>query len=923
MTSAGAVTVEVQGRDVNLVALLNRLDAQMRATDQVGLKLSSTVGTTFTAAQRQAANAALSEAQALARTAVALGDNARAHQILANALGQSAGASDRSVAGVTSQIAKLQSGAGAASQFGSAMKSSLLGIVGPAAAASAALGAVTKIVASFGEAFKFKADLDATTASIRAQLTGVRDSNQVFSEGAQFAEKYKLTQQETTEAIAASIGVMRSSKAGVEDILSVLARLQVLSPEQSLQEAAIAVKALASGDTTSLVTRFEVGRDVAGQMKQEIQGGADAVSVLNKFLNDTGIGMDALAAKTVGASGKIKDLARAQEELKLAQADFAQGPGIAILEEQVTLTRGATRGLTGDFTGLSDITGQLADRQSVLGAIFSGVQIGLDTMSAATMTAAEREQVHAQAVAQGTTIQQEAAAVDQLREQRMLALSAATEDSGSKSLIDAQAKQTETAQTELLAAQTQAAVDAFLALNPNMTASGAAAAAGAAGMSPLIARLIEATLRAREATNALAAFNALQGVKALRAPAAGEAEGEVRGFNRGVRADELKKQTDAAHAAAAAEREYQKAIGNIGPALERAQHELDLLPKGSEAAWNKMIEIERLKQQQASASRQRGAKAAGAAHLTDQQRLNNTLLSDQEKFQDQSEAAEKAHNQKLLDIDREFQKKSLEQQRANELSKREGELGFLKSITESELNATKEGRAAIQAINERFYADFAKAQEAAQAGNAKQSEEMVEQARKRAEVEQQYAEKIDKARKDKNQSEVTRLQALLELERQLLDEQSKQIEQGGDTNVNARNEALTEEQRRFEEQQGKIGDAADNAAQRKIDAALRSGKAIEAENLQLQQQEAIINRIGNRGAPGTSAGGGTGTAPPAGTSPTPTGPLDLSAVVSALGSIQGKLDEVGGILKGAIEADTRQTTAAIRQSSGTRLVQNG
>jgi hypothetical protein len=235
----------------------------------------------------------------------------------------------------------------------------------------AAVGVATATVNSFADAFKFKADLDATTLAVNAQLQGMRDSSQVWNEASAFAQKFKLTQQETTQAISASIGVMRSSKAPVEDILGVLARMQVLSPEQSLQEAAIALKALASGDTTSLVTRFEVSRDVANQMKAEIQGGADAVAVMSKFLGETGIGMDVLAAKTEGASGKLKDLAIAQEQLKFAQAEFAQGPGMAILEGQIKVTQDATKALGGDFQALNAIINDsgLGTLNPILGAL--------------------------------------------------------------------------------------------------------------------------------------------------------------------------------------------------------------------------------------------------------------------------------------------------------------------------------------------------------------------------------------------------------------------------------------------------------------------------------------------------------------------------------------------------------------------------
>lgn len=820
-----------------------------------------------------------------------------------------------------------------AGTFSGPLKSSMLSIIGPAALITSGLGAAIGIAKSFQDAFDFKARLDASTLSINTLLRGVRDSNEVWAGATRFANEYKLTQQETNDAIQASIRIIRSSRAPMEEILGAFARLKVLAPEKTFQDASRALSELQAGQVVSIEHLFNVPRRDANLMKKEIEGGADAVEVLNHFLDRTGVSMDAVKAGTTGAMGAIKDLAKAQEDLALAQAEFAQGPGLAILGERITATRGVTRLLSGDFSAMAQSITQAGNQGSVAFQALDTALAGSLSSIAGVQNAANAAAAAQQA--QNVVTVEGAIAADQLGGAIGAEISAAiaataaireatgaTEAAAAQSLIDAQNKETQTAQTELLEAQTTAAVTAFLRLNPTMTASQAASATAAAGLSPLIAQLIQATLRAREATQALASFNALQGVKALRAPAAGEAEGEVRGFTRSVRADQLKAQAAAAQAAAAAERDYQKEIGNLGPALARAQRELDLLPKGSEAAWNKMIEIERLKQQQASAARSKGAKAAGAAHLSDQQKLNNTLLADQDKANDQMEAAARAHGKRIQDIERRFQEASLAQQKANELSKRSSELDFLKSITSSELNATKEGRAEIQRINEQFYRDFAASQKAAQEGNLKQSEELAAQAKHRADVELQYANDIDKARRDKNASEVARLEALREKERQLLAEQEKQIVEGGDPNVKARQEALDEEERNFAEQQGKIGDSADAAAQRKIDAALRSGKAIEAENLRLQQQEAIINRIGaKQGAP--SATGGTGTAPavpPTTTAPTPGAPVDLAALAAAL---QGMADQVSAAVASAgsgIIAAEQATARAVRAAAGDRAV---
>jgi hypothetical protein len=368
-------------------------------------------------AQSKAANTAAAAAAKLAiadsRVAAAAANASAATQRNATATANAAAAharAEKAVLSFATAQARAEQATARANSGMAVLPRTIAGLSHEAAAFAtasltmgAAVGVATAAVSSFADAFQFKAQLDATTLAVNAQLKGMRDSGQVWNEAAAFAQKFKLTQEETTNAISASIGVMRASKAPVEDILGVLARMQVLSPEQSLQEAAIALKALASGDTTSLVTRFEVGRDVANQMKQEIQGGADAVQVMSKFLEGTGIGMDVLTAKTQGAAGALKDLAKAQEDLKLAQAEFAQGPGLAILQGQIKVTQDATKALGGDFQALNAIIndsgvgainpliGALASyNDAVLGAGKSALEwIGaLDASSAAAQASA-------------------------------------------------------------------------------------------------------------------------------------------------------------------------------------------------------------------------------------------------------------------------------------------------------------------------------------------------------------------------------------------------------------------------------------------------------------------------------------------------------------------------------------------------------
>lgn len=245
---------------------------------------------------------------------------------------------------------KAASSSGLAGQFADGLKSGLLGIVGPAALAAGAIGLLIGTANSFKEAFAFKAQLDSTNASIAISLQGIRDSGQTFQEAAAFANKYKLTQEETGQAIQASIPILRSSNSSLTDIESTLLRLQAKKPEKSIADAARALDELKSGQIISIVDQFNVSRDAANKMKNEIAGGADAVTVLSKYLESAGFGMAALEIRTKGATGAINDARVASEQLKLAQGRLAESAGgIAFVEEEARVYRGLANILNGDI----------------------------------------------------------------------------------------------------------------------------------------------------------------------------------------------------------------------------------------------------------------------------------------------------------------------------------------------------------------------------------------------------------------------------------------------------------------------------------------------------------------------------------------------------------------------------------------------
>jgi hypothetical protein len=327
------------------------------------------------------------------RAAKAAGDHAKALRLIDAELTR-AGQGTVRYNNLLAQQAQVTRGAERAGRdFGDSLKGNLLGVIGPAAAATAAFGLLSTAVRATEEAFKFEATLNADRAALGLLVSATRDQNQVLQEADTFAARYAFTQREITDALSESVFVLRASKRPTEDVLANLARLAVLNPKEGIQGAAFALGELVSGDVVSLVERFRLGKEEAYAMRDAIKAGQDPIVVLGKYLDDAGISMDLLAQRTQGAQGKMRELAVEQERTQRALAGQSGGLGLAILEKRIELER-----------GLANLLG-------------GRVLEGLRETGRANFAAAESQQAYSDALARGATeAEARAAAENRYRE---------------------------------------------------------------------------------------------------------------------------------------------------------------------------------------------------------------------------------------------------------------------------------------------------------------------------------------------------------------------------------------------------------------------------------------------------------------------------------------------------------------------------
>jgi hypothetical protein len=308
--------------------------------------------------------------------------------------------------------------------------------------------------------------------------------------------------------------------------------------------------------------------------------------------------------------------------------------------------------------------------------------------------------------------------------------------------------------------------------------------------------------------------------------------------------------------------------------------------------------------QKYEAGRTRIARAGGAARLSDQQKLNNSLLASQDKFQDQSEAAAAEHTRRLLDIEEKFEEDMLAARERFSQSQFDERASFYDQL------GGVEDAGLRQAMSAQYESAAAEAARIASEKGADAADAFLAASRAAIEKQAQLQQKINEARDAGDDGTAEYYEGVLALQQQADQRRLDSLRQQGSAIASERDRQLTEEEQKYSEQQAKLTASADQAADRKIMAAQREGKAVDAVNARYLEQEQILNRLGGQGAAsGTAAPVTTPTATPV------TAPADLGSVVSAINALQPMLDAV----KGAITNDTRETVGAIR-GVGDRLV---
>lgn len=891
--------VEIEGRPGNLEAMLRKIREELLRTkkesDGLGGALPKLSGD-----QDRAAKAALAHQQALARLAVAEGDTARGVNILTQALANETSGSTAAVRAQT-QLVGLQN------KFKAETDGSARSLGGAITKLDSFVGSLQSVAGGF-----------ALVGAAQGAYSFAREGASVDAAAKSF-DNLAASAGTTGEALLASLN---KASAGT------------VSNADAIQSANTALLLLGSNAATKLPGLLEVARASAqtlgtdtGAVFESLVTGISRGST--ELIDNAGITLkagDAYAAYAASIGKGADQLTAAEKQqallngvLQAGQTIIQQTSGGAVssaqgfqqFEASATNLKNSLAGLAA--TGLAPVfsaLGQVADRASTgatrlqegVAAISGGIQqqgaaiaaSGASYEEYVAQTNAAREAAMAQTEATAAAIpffgqiaavigptvvanqllsesEYEAAAAAGAHAQAE-AIRAQITQSSAAADVGGYAAASQYAQGQLSAADaTYASITAnieaqlqseLLAQKQNELGAAIEAAAASGASAEAAAARIAAQFGNVEAPEVLRLIQLHRELAAARAGAGGPAGGAL---GTAFGAKSAKDETVAVRAAINARANLR---GGVAPKPVRA---------GGGGGGGT-------------------AATAQAQAQREEQKFQEQRLKDAQKIDEQIRANEAKHYEKLLDIQKDFEAKSLAQQRENEVSKRQSRADFYDALTQAEAGGDISAQQTEQ-LRAAYETAFAESQKLAQEGKQKLAAEYLALKQEQIQAELDFQQKVAAAQEDGNKAEVARLQAIEAMRREARQAELDNLLAGGDTNVAAKDQATADEAARYAEEQGQIGDAAEQAAARKVKATKESQAAIEAETAALRQQADLLTqvnaaRLANPGAAGTAPAGGTATPATTPTAPTDGAPATVSDPTAAglLADVQARLD---------------------------------
>lgn len=345
--NAGTLVVTLEGRDVNLSELINKVENQMQRGTTTAKNFDRTIAS-LTATEKRNEAALAAYAQAQARFAEASGNSNLAVQRLVgamqqltpntaaanNVLTQLQGTLNRQAA-AANQAAAAQARASvqatrAAAAEAAAYQKNLSAVTNFASGFQSLIGAyfaVTQAAQLFSAAITAGNDLEKAQATFKA-LSGNTEQYEKNLEAARAQQqRFGGSLKDNIEGLSGFANLAKRTGIDINELANTARALAIIDPAQGFKGASIALKEFFSGDITSLARRFELPRDRLNELKELAQTDAPAAfAKLQAVFDEFGISQELLAAQANTTAVAYDKLAGSA-----ADAFAAVGQGLAEL----------------------------------------------------------------------------------------------------------------------------------------------------------------------------------------------------------------------------------------------------------------------------------------------------------------------------------------------------------------------------------------------------------------------------------------------------------------------------------------------------------------------------------------------------------------------------------------------------------------
>lgn len=368
MTDGGRLIFTLEGRDLNLTQLIERVDAEMQKGVGIARNYDSQLNQ-LTATQQRQESATAAYAQSLARGAVAAGDDAQAIKILASAL-QTLTPNTTAANNVLTQLQNtLNRQATAAEQAAlAARKAAEAQAQAAEQAAARQASAVTNTVAGFQKlitayfavttaAQVFSAAIEAGNTLEKADVTfrALSGSTEAYQKNLNAAREQQArfggSLQENIDGLSDFANLAKRTGIDIKDLANTARGLATIDPAQGFRGAAIALKELFSGNVSSLARRFEIPREKLNELVELAQTDAPAAfSRLQQVLGEFGVTEELIAANANTTAVQFDKLKGSADDLvaSIGQglASALEGPA-KVLTTQLQTIKAGLDGLKG------------------------------------------------------------------------------------------------------------------------------------------------------------------------------------------------------------------------------------------------------------------------------------------------------------------------------------------------------------------------------------------------------------------------------------------------------------------------------------------------------------------------------------------------------------------------------------------------